>query len=391
MLIWILTDNDISKYQTFRTLISRFSREYPDLKVSFEIKSKKALWRSFFKFLRDPQKNPVADVVEIPHNWTAVFARLGMFLELETVLNGLNAQEYPAFLREGMRADEGERSFSVPFWAEAQTLHYRRDMLRAAGAEANMSMLGWPEFNEICLKLKEKNRRKDFYPLDNFNPHGVESDDALACVLNRGAFGYFSRDLGSCETMKEEVTAGLEDYLDLFSKRYMPVFQENFQEAAFIESRLSAMAFSWRLPIKIGKSQMEIVPLPNLRRRTNIVRSFNLAVTCGCRAADEAGLFINWLLKAENGGFFRKQLKVFACREKELKKQLESSPQAYSDIFAGASMVPNFPVYPTFDIILSGALFETALEILRGDYHRENLLKRLAVIKGEADYLLSIY
>ncbi len=391
MLIWLLADNNSAKYQAFKALLSRFSKEYPDIEISFEIKGRNTLWNNFFKFLRDPQKNPMADIVEIPHYWTAVFSRLGMFLELESVCNSIKEEDFPAFLRPSMKAEDAARIFSMPFYSEIRSLHYRPDMLKSAGISGGMEMLGWDEFLSVCEKLYSNNKRKDFYPVDNFNPLGADADDILPCVLNRGGSGYFSADFGYCEIMKDEVVEAIEDYLGLFVKKHLPVFQENFYEAAFIQSRLSAMAFSWRRPLRAGQSEMKVVPFPNIRRKNNSARSFNLAVTCACNEGESAGLFLSWLLESEDVSIFRKKFGVFPAAERELKKQIEKEQGVYGDLFACAACAPNFSVYPSFEKIFSAAIFDCCLEILRGDYSRENLLRRLALIKGETDYLLSVY
>lgn len=391
MLIWILSDNNSLKYQAFKSLLSRFSKEYPDIEVSFEIKGKNTLWNNFFKFLRDPQKNPMADIVEIPHYWTAVFSKLGMFLELESFCHLVKEENFPVFLRPSMKAEDTSRIFSVPFYSEIRALHYRQDMLKSIGVSAVMEMLDWDEFLNVCEKVSSHNRRKDFYPIDNFNPLGADADDILPCVLNRGSLGYFSPDFGYCEIMKDEVVDAIEDYLGLFLKKYLPVFEENFYEAAFIQSKLRAMVFSWRKPIKIGHSEMKVAPFPNIRKKNNIARSFNLSVTCACNESDLAGLFLDWILKSEEVAIFRKKLGVFPVAERELKKSIEKDQKIYEDLFASAVCVPNFSVYPSFEKIFSSAIFDCCIEILQRDYCRENLLRRLALIKGETDYLLSVY
>ncbi|MEW5950445.1 MAG: carbohydrate ABC transporter substrate-binding protein [Elusimicrobia bacterium] len=391
MLIWILADNNAVKYSAFKTLLGRFSKEYPDMDISFEIKSKKTLWKNFFKFLRDPEKNSMADIVEIPQEWTAVFSKLGMFLELESISDEIKDSDYPSFLRNSMKAEDSSRLFSAPFYGEIRSLHYRPDMIKAAKIKSNMEMLGWDEFISVCDSVSADNRRKNFFPLDNFNTSGADAADILPCVLNRGGEGYFSSDFGSCEIMKDEVAEGIEDYMSLFVRKYLPVFQENFYEAAFIESKLSAMAFSWRKPLKAGRNEMTVVPFPNLRRKNNPARYYGFAVTCACKETGEASVFLKWVLNFENSSFFKKRLGVFEAKEKDLKKQLEKEQKIYGDLFASAVCPPNFSVYPSFEIIFSSAISDICLEILRGDYSKENLFRRLALIKGEADYLLSVY
>ena len=91
MLIWLLSDCDTGKFAAFKNLLNSFSAQYPDIKVDFRAMTRRSMWASLFAHLRDSKNRESADVMEIPHSWTAVFAKLGRgpysFL-LESVVGG---------------------------------------------------------------------------------------------------------------------------------------------------------------------------------------------------------------------------------------------------------------------------------------------------------------
>ena len=93
-----------SDYDTGSTWLSRaclpFSAAYPDHNIEFSVKSRHSLWESLFAHLRDPKRNPLADVMELPQNWTELFAKLGLLSDLSTglrrclaPLSGIHPQE----------------------------------------------------------------------------------------------------------------------------------------------------------------------------------------------------------------------------------------------------------------------------------------------------------
>jgi hypothetical protein len=71
MKFWVLSDIDSAKFSSLKSIISKFSLEYPKIKVELEVKTRETMWESLFLHLRDP-KNPIGDLIEIPHSWTDI-------------------------------------------------------------------------------------------------------------------------------------------------------------------------------------------------------------------------------------------------------------------------------------------------------------------------------
>jgi len=390
MLIWILDDYNISKYSAFNNLINRFSKIYPEININFQIKSKKNMWQSIFNFLKFPNNNEIADIIEIPHNWTSLFSKLGAFMEIRYYYEDFKLDDYPDFLKEGIYLEGTNYSFSIPFWLEIITLHYRTDMLKPFTKNKDIEFLSWDDFLYICEELKKKNRKKNFYPLDNFNLSGViSSDDVLMTVLNRSD-GYFSVDYTVSEIIKDEVIVGIEDFLMLVINKYLPVFEENFYETGFLKTGLSAMAFSWRLPSEFGKLKLSAVQFPQIRRKINLARSYNLTLSASTKNIDECKIFIKWLFSMDNIEYFCKSFKVFSPNKKELMENFNGL-KVYSNIYSNLKLTPSFSVYPTFKILFDNLLFNLCYDIVRGKYERNKMLKDLILLKGEIDYLISNY
>jgi ABC-type glycerol-3-phosphate transport system substrate-binding protein len=388
MIISLLSDNNITKYRAFKNLIVEFRKEHPDIEIDFIIKNKENLWNDLFNFLKgNSNQEQQPDIYEIPHSWTSLFAKLGLFLELDKFYLDFKEENYPAFLLDSIKLENTNYYFTLPLYTEILSLQYRKDMLK----DVDLNMISWDNFLNLCEILKKKYRSKDFYPLDNSNIAGAaDSDDILPCVLNRGASGYFSQDFSSCDTLKEEIIKAIEDYLELFINKNMPVFQETYHENIFIRSRLSAMIFSWRKPLK--NTEMMIAPFPQIRRQHNIIRSFNLAVVSSTQQLEEIRIFVKWLMRQENVNYFLKSFSAFSPFKKALLEEFEKKEYSgYGEIFSTAKTTPNFSVYPSFEKMFSQDMKSIAINILRGEYRREDLIKKMTIIKGECDYLLSIY
>src|SRR3989338_3567608 len=130
MIIWLLSDYDHRKHLASNSLIARYTASYPDHPVKFSVKSRHSLWESLFAHLRDPKRNPLADVMELPQNWTELFAKLGLLSDLSTSIEALSQPRYPEFVLKELCRDEGNRAYSAPWWLEAPALFYRSEERR---------------------------------------------------------------------------------------------------------------------------------------------------------------------------------------------------------------------------------------------------------------------
>ncbi|MBI4801211.1 MAG: extracellular solute-binding protein [Elusimicrobia bacterium] len=393
MLIWLLSDCDTGKFAAFKNLLNSFSAQYPDIKVDFRALTRRSMWQNLFAHLRDSKHRESADLLELPHSWTAVFARLGLLAEVGGVLESFTPARYPDFLKKGCVPEESDTVFSVPWWMEAPALFYRPEEFSKRRLCPEADLLDWEHFLGTCERLAAGNKKRGFYPLLQGDGAGrLSSSHALPCVWNRGG-DVFSEDLNRCTLGKDEAVKGLQDYLEPALRGYLPLFNEAVFEGGPFYEEVCAMVFGARAPASPGrKSVFKAVRLPGPRKK-ELVCSYNLAAAAGSPNLKEAGLFLKWASAADNSSSFAAAFGVFPCLKAGFEEALEDARegQAWREIFSAPAMTPNITIYPTAQLLLDRALWHASLRIARQTYAREDFLKELIIAQGEIDYLLSLY
>ncbi|MCX5784387.1 MAG: extracellular solute-binding protein [Elusimicrobia bacterium] len=442
MLIWLLSDSDASKHLAFSETLSGFCAHFPDVKAEFAVKTRHSLWESVFAYLRDPKRNPMADIIEIPHNWTALLAKLGLLRDLSRVFEDFNPLACPEFITREFGPGESGAVFSAPWWMEAPALFYSASALKAMGGYPGEHGLSWEEFLAALEKLSIANSARgnrnavspqplgrgsprqagvtaprragspDFYPLCFPASSGsLGLEDVLPRVWSRGG-GLFSQDLSRASFNKDETSEGIQDLLNLAVNGHARLFSPALFEGGGCFQEGAAFAFSPRdLCSARGagaqKAPLGMLPWPgyNLAHPQpkagssgandtgGPVNISNLAVFSGTADLKEAASLLKWLLKPERAAKFTAAFSVFPCHRAEFEERLESSRQGglYRRIFAGASLRPNITVYPTAEMLFERVLWNVSLSVARRNYSNDDLTRELIIAQGEADYLLSLY
>ncbi|HAH31296.1 MAG TPA: hypothetical protein DCL44_03165 [Elusimicrobia bacterium] len=413
MLIWLLSDSDSSKHLAFSETLSGFCSHFTDIKAEFAVKTRHSLWESIFAHLRDSKRNPIADIIEIPHNWTALLAKLGLLSDLSRIFEDFNPLACPEFITREFGPGEGGTVFSAPWWMEAPALFYSPSALKAMGGNPGEHGLSWEEFSAVLEKLSIRRRAmgSDFYPLCFPASSGALGlNDVLPRVWSRGG-GLFSQDLSRASFNKDETSAGIQDLLNLAVNGHARLFSPALFEGAGYFHEGAAFAFSPRdlcsgRGMGAPKSTLGMLPWPgyNPAQAPKVwqaganaaggpVNINNLAVFSGTADLKAAASLLKWLLKPERVGKFTAAFSVFPCHRAEFEERLENSRQGglYRRIFTGASLRPNITVYPTAEMLLERVLWNMSLSVARRDYSNDDLTRELIIAQGEADYLLSLY
>ncbi len=407
MKFWVLSDIDSVKFSSLKNIISKFSLDYPKIQVELEVKTRETMWESLFLHLRDP-KNPIADLIEIPHSWTDILAKLGMFLEMGKVLEGANLSKYPNFLRKGCGLQKDGVFFSLPWWMELYTLQYRLDMVKDISPDIASELKSWRGFLNVCEKIKKANKKKDFFVLENANPSGAISlYDVISCVWNRGG-SLFMEDFNRAAVSKREFLKGVEDFLKLAQEGYLPLFKENYYESeGLLSEGLRAMIFTGRYysseriaqPVsKQGvldakKPILEVALFPNIARDGHFVSSTNLAVSDSVQDIDEVQIFMKELLSPRNLKVFTESFSVFPCVTTSVEGMIRSNKNyaVYRKILSHAKMTPNISVFPTYEFLMNRVLWDMSVKIAKNTYSSQEFSKKLIFIQSEVDYLMSLY
>jgi ABC-type glycerol-3-phosphate transport system substrate-binding protein len=391
MKIWLLSDYDHRKHLAFKSMLARFSAAFPDAKAEFSVKSRRSLWESLFAHLRDPKRNPLADVIEIPQNWTELLSRLGLIAELSGRVDALAHRRFPDFVLKELCRNDESRAFSAPWWLEAPALFYRPQALKGAVSDPEAELASWDGFRAALDRVAAPSRRKEFRVLSVPGSSGpVSVADVLPRVWGRRG-GLFSDDFNRATFTREETAGGVEDWLELAISGKIEIFSpdrfENgprpAEECAFIMS-----------PRKLsGRSGLRMLPYPGYPSGGGLMLVYNLSVSASGKDPEGAAAFVSWALENRNLSLFAESFGVFPCLKPAFEERLrdEREGDVYRRLFSAPELKPNIMVYPTAELLLERALWNLSLKIARRDYDREDLTRELIMAQGEADYLLSLY
>ncbi|HAF94501.1 MAG: hypothetical protein A2X34_06455 [Elusimicrobia bacterium GWC2_51_8] len=404
MLIWLLSDSDSSKHLAFREMLAEFCAHFPEIKAEFAVKTRSSLWENIFAHLRDSKRNPLADIIEIPHNWTALLAKLGLLSDLSKISDDFNPLACPGFITREFAPGDGGAVFSAPWWMEAPSLFCRRGALKARSWHPGDNGFSWEEFISVLEKLciSRRSRSADCYPLCFSGSSGsLGLDNVLPRVWSRGG-GLFSQDLNRASFNKDETSAGVQDMLDLAISGHVRLFSPSLFEGAGYFADRSVFAFSPRdlCSSKSAKKEaFDMLLFPGCGSSFPVNIS-NLAIFSGTAGFKEGGALLKWLLKPERSGNFASAFLAFPCNKTAFEERLDrghrscgspSSGALYRRIFAGASLRPNITVYPTAEMLFERILWNMSLAVSRQDYSIDSLTRELIMAQSEADYLLSLY
>ncbi len=393
MIIWLLSDYDYRKHLAFKSLLARFSAAYPDSNIEFSVKSRRGLWESMFAHLRDPKRNPLADVMEIPQNWTELFSKLGLLSDLSSGLEALAQRRYPGFILKELCRHEDSRAYSAPWWLEAPALFYRPQALKGAVEDPDKELATWEGFRAALDRVRAPARRGNFRELSVPGSSGsVSVADVLPRVWGRRG-GLFSDDFNRATFSREETAGGIEDWLELAISGKIELFSADRFESGPRPAEDCAFIISSRKIQGSGRSGLRMLPYPGYPSGGGLMLVYNLAVSASTRDTAAAMAFVAWAMEPRNASAFAESFGVFPCLKSVFEERLrdEKETGVYRRLFSAPELKPNLMVYPTAELLLERVLWNLSLKIARRDYEREDLTRELIMAQGEADYLLSLY
>ena len=393
MLIWLLSDYDHRKHLAFKSLLARFSSSFPQAKVEFSVKSRGSLWESLFAHLRDPKRNPLPDIIEIPQNWTELFSRLGLLADLARRVEPLGQRRFPEFILKELCRHEDDRAFSAPWWLEAPALFYRPQELKSVVSHPEEELASWDGFRGALERVGPRSKRGRFRALSVPGSSGsVSVADVLPRVWGRRG-GLFSDDFNRATFTREETAGGIEDWLELAVSGKIELFSpDRFENGPRPAEECAFMISSRKIPGS-GRAGLKMLPYPGYPSGGGLTLVYNLAVSASSQAQDEACAFVSWALEPRNVAQFAEGFGVFPCVKSVFEEGLREEREAavYRRLFSAPELKPNIMVYPTAELLLERVLWNLSLKIARRDYEREDLTRELIMAQGEADYLLSLY
>ncbi|MFH1618846.1 MAG: extracellular solute-binding protein [bacterium] len=386
--------------------------------------------------LRQPGNFRAPDLIQIPHHWTTVFSRLGLFQDLAEADWRLQG-ELPEILARHCVLAGTDTFYSAPWWMEITALHSRTETLRCLNAGSESGFSSWESFIAACEELRNRfgtsaadavvsgrrlNHKRPgtgrpgrvhatgrpgdgFYPVINKAERNyITAGDVMPCVWNRGG-DIFTADGGRSMIHKDEAVRGITDYLRLAEDGLMPVMEERGPVPVSLDDRTAAMAFCRRLPSlwKAGAAArlrrdssaggaVRVLPFPGGGR--SLICGHNLAMLRDCRCRREAGILLKWLTASEAQSRHARLIHAFPCRLSSLEELMDADREngrIYRQILSSGRVLPNVTVTPTCERLLDSALWKTSLEIAGHASSGNSLARKLITVQAEVDYLLSLY
>lgn len=398
MKIWILPDSGLATVSNFETLLKPFREQNPGIEVEVSVINRRAMWQRMFSLIKNVHTEENPDIIEFPHYWTALFSKLGALKELTGLIDDVN-KDWLDPLTSHIYMPHTDKIFSLPWWMDLTALHYREDHLKEITSNPADVLASWDGFLDMCQELKAKRTTPGYYPLESSNSLGTLTlRETLPNIWNRGG-SVFSKDSLTATLNDHEAISGIEDYIYLLLKEYMPLMSERGALGTVIEGRAS-MHISRRQSISTasdyeGEFPLKTVPFPaQLFGAYSYMSCYNLGIAQNSANSQDALKLIKFLLLDENQVEYSKKIKAFPCTNSGFEKFIFSSNDrmhTYSSIAAGARVLPNYMVCATYVQSADAALHKIAADIGRHKYSPSNLVAELNKVCEEANYLISIY
>ena len=312
---WVLANSGIHTASHLNALLAEFERENPKISVEISVLNRSALWRRLFSCLQEARECEPADVVQIPHYWTALFGRLGFFEDLAELDPKISLRDWLEPLRPHCTLHQTGRIYSLPWWMDATALHYRADHLAQITKEPEEALSKWDGFLKICAELSRKKRPAGYYPLENSNLRGLAScRDVLPRVWARGG-DILTPDGTRATLLRDEFLRGVDDYLSLFRKGLMPLLRERGSLGTMLEGKASMTISRRRAPApppEAGAVEVRTLPVPGgLFGSHAYLSSYNLAVSKESARSKEALSLVKWLCRDDSQAKYSQLIGAF--------------------------------------------------------------------------------
>ena len=286
------------------------------------------------------------------------------------------------------------------WWMDITALHYREDHLKLITSKPEELLNTWPGFLEACARLKEYfGGQEDYYPVQNNDWRGSLSyRSALPCVWGRGA-DIYNEDGSVSGLGTAQFLAGIEDFIELAVKGYMPILRERSSNGA-ISCGKSSMMLTRRQGITMfeGKEtdfKVRTLPIPKTgTEHINYMSGVNLGIVRGSVNIQPALDLIKWLTRPEKQIEYASMTEVFPALEGSFESFLLASPQRirnYAHIIAGARTMRNHIASGTVMEVLGNIMSKAASAIVMNQYSPEILKSELKKGDEDVNNILHLY
>lgn len=398
MIFWMLPDNGIETAEIMAAFLQDFRRQNPDINLEVQVINRRTLWSKIFTLKHDIGKEGCPDLIAFPHYWTDILASSKLLEPLKKFDADINVSHILDPLRQHCFLNGTKEIYSYPWWLDITALHYREDHLKAVTFNPENALITWQGFLDICQKLKENfNDVDDYFPVQNSDWRGSLSHrGVLPCLWSRGA-ELFTEDLQNSGFSSASFQAGMQDFIDLALKGFMPILRER-SSIGNISAGKSSLIITRRQNISMfeGESfQIKTLPVPKTGAQSvNYLGGTNLGILRGSKESKAAFALLKWLTKPEQQIAYAAKTEVFPSFEGAFENFLLSSPervQNYTNIIASARTLPNHIITGAVMEIMANVMGAVASAILMRRYSPQLLKLELKKADRDVQEILRLY
>jgi ABC-type glycerol-3-phosphate transport system substrate-binding protein len=380
--------------------IEPFKEANPDISVTIRVINRRTLWVKVFALSHEIPGDEIPDIIAMPHYWTQLLAGSGVLENLTELDKTLRVDNCLDPLKPHSYKNGSADVYSMPWWFDVSVLHYREDHLKLISKEPRQLLSTWRGLLEACGMLKEHFEGVDgYYPVQNSDWRGILSNrGALPCLWSRGAV-VISEDGKTADFDSAAFERGLEDYIELALKKYMPVLMErnslggiSFGKSSIVITRRQSASMFER---GAGNISLKTLSVPKTGDSyVNYLGGVNLGIIRNGADKNSALKFLKWISSAENQIKYASVTEVFPAAEESFENFLLVSPermQNYNQIIAQSASLPNRMVAGTVMEVLGELLMSVVSAIVTDKYSKDFLKSGLKNAAREVSNILSLY
>lgn len=399
MIFWMMPDNAERTQSIMEDFLKEFKEENPSIDIEIKVINRATLWNKIFTLRHLVRSGKGPDIIAMPHYWTELLIKAGVLVNLTEFDKTFRVDNYLELLHPHCYKNNTSDIYSIPWWFDITALHYREDHLLQICDNPQQLLNTWQGMLEACKLLKERfSEVEGYFPMQNSDWRGSLSHRAvLPCIWSKGGFLMDEKENLSGFNVKE-TRQGIEDFVTLALKGYMPILRER-SSLGTISSGYASMVMTRRQGITMFEGQqsnfeVKTLPIPKTGKNSiNYLEAINLALVKG-ENQEQAATLIKWLTRPENQIKYAALTEVFPSLEASFENFLISSParvQNYTKILATAKTLPSHIASGTLMEMLAEVMTKTSSDIVQNNYSIANLEQYLHKGQKEADDILSLY
>ncbi|MDR0645939.1 MAG: extracellular solute-binding protein [Elusimicrobiota bacterium] len=400
MILWMMPDNATRTREVMETFINPFKKENPDVSVTIRVINRRTLWRKIFTLTHEIPGDEIPDVIAMPHYWTQLLAVGGVLENLTELDKTLRVDNSLDPLKPHSYKNDSADVYSMPWWFDVSALHYREDHLKLVSKEPRRLLSTWQGLLEACGMLKEYFENVEgYFPMQNSDWRGMLSNrGVLPCLWSKGAI-VISQDGKTADFNSPAFESGLQDYIDLALKRYMPILMER-NSLGGIGLGKSSMIITRRQGVSVfernsGNIILRTLSVPKTGDSyVNYLSGVNLGIIKTGAGKESALKFLKWISGVENQIKYASMAEVFPAAEESFESFMLFSPermQTYNHIIAESASLPNLMATGTVMEVLGEVLMSVVNAIVTSRYSEDILKSELKKAALEVSNILGLY